>query len=925
VTSPGGTLTERLQLVVDATTQTAETRFQKLTGVARETGEAAQQSANSVRDAADRVAAARDRELTATGALRVAETRLEQLRESGRARADQLAAAEEKVAGAQRGLDLATRNVARATEDQTRAQKAAATQTEETGRDASRLRGRMDELTGSVVALGGAGLVALLNNFGGGFASSARNAGQLATSMNATTAEAGAFLGLVGTLGLEMNDLLEIQSEFATKTKDGLTLVGTELQRNADGTINWSTTLVDALAQLQQIPDATERNRLGFAMFGEEGYKQLSRLVTSGVDVKDALAQIGTPFTEDDVRMAAEYDAAMFDLSLTSQRTQQQLGRLLLPILTGIAEGIGDVASVVEDIPLPLGVATAAALALGVFGFNPSALAGERLAVVMAAVSRQVALYNVAAAIGGRSSAALAGGMAAASASAGGLMSALGGPLGVALIAGAGLYTLISNGVDTFRESSKRAAQQLEEDRDSYTDIQDGVEAMARKLADEAGMWDGLAASRRGASNAIEEGGGALDFLDDITGNTVTTLTSLADRLTGGELAAAGFENEINAAQKEMGAFALQSETAQITTKALNDMIAEGTTSGAEFAGAVRDAAEAEAAQTRTSDLAKAALEAYNATTRDAVQTQLDLFNAQLQQRDGLIGLQQTVHEARDVVDDLSTPWNEVEEATNRVIGSALSYAGTASDAAVAAAKANGIIMDGLTEARIRGDESIEALKESLNAPGLGEPARIRIQELITKLEEAKASGDIEAILRLTGAEEAEGTLDDTTKDRDTKVNVESRGGPAVKAYLDGLADDRLAIIRTESRGGPAVDAYLDGLARERLAIIRVETRGGPDVDAYLDRLASQPRTATIDVRQRPGAPTLPGAPGAAATGRLMTAAPITIAQLIVQPQVESGGRLTTAGAQVTGRQVVGAIREYTRQNGTGWTQGLLS
>jgi hypothetical protein len=928
MTSPGGSLTERLQLVVDATTQTAETKFQKLTGAARETGEAAQQSANSVRDAADRVAGARDREASAIGALRVAEIRLNDLREGGRARADQLAAAEEKVATAQRNLALATRNTQRATEEQTQTQQAAVTQTDRAEQSQSRLSRGLDDLKGSAVALGGAGLVALISNFGAGFASAARDAGQLATSMNATTEEAGAFLGLVGTLGLDMNDLLEIQAEFATKTKDGLTLVGTELQHNANGTVNWTNTLVDTLAELQQIPDATERNRLGFAMFGEEGYKQLSRLVTSGVDVKDALAQIGTPFTDEDVAMAAEYDAAMMDLSLTSQRTQRDLGRLLLPVLAGIAEGIGDVIDVVEGLGVPLTVATVAALALGITGFDPAALAGGRLATVMAAVTRQVALYNVAAAIGGRSSALMAGGMTAASAAGGGLMSMLGGPFGVALIAGAGLYTLISNGVDKFRESSKRAAQQLEESKESYTDIQDGVQALARKLADEAGTWDGLAASRRGASNAIEETGGLVGFLDDVTGGTVTTLTSLADRLTGGELAALGFGDEINNARGELGAFASQQETAQITTTALNDLIAEGTTSGAEFATAVRAAAEAEGAQSRTSDLAKAALEAYNATTRDAVQTQLDLFSAQLQQRDGLIGLQQTIYEARDVVDDLSTPWNEVEEATNRVIGSTLSYAGQAADTAVAVARANGTVMDSLTEAQVRGDATVAALRESLNQPGLTDAARAQVQEMITKLEEAKAAGDIEAILRLTGVEETEGDLTDATKDRESRVNVESRGGPAVKAYLDGLANDRLAIIRTESRGGPAVDEYLDGLTRERLAIIRVETRGGPAVDEYLDRLASQARTAYIDVRERAAGPTLrnaPGAAGAQSMAGLMTAAPITIQSLIVQPQVESGGRLTAAGAQVTGRTVVGAIREYTRQNGSGWAQGLLS
>jgi hypothetical protein len=922
VTSPGGTLTERLQLVVDATTQTAETKFQKLTGAARETGEAAQRSSLSVRDAADRVAAARDRELTASGNLRVAETRLEALRQGGRARADQLAAAEERVATAQRTLHMATRSTQRATEDQTQAQRNATTEMDRGERSGGRLRGQLDGLVSSAAALGGAGLGVLLRGLGEGFATGARNAGLLATSMNANVEEAGAFLGLVGSLGLELNDLLEIQAEFAQKVTDNgaaLQKLGVETDRNADGTVNWANTLVSFLDRLQGVEDATERNRLGFMFLGEEGFKQLSKLVNSGTDVRDALEMIGTPFTDEDVRMAADYDAAMLELSLTSQRAQQSLGRLLLPVLSGIAEGIGDVVDVVEDVPLPLGVATVAALTLGLTGFNPAAAAGARLAGVMAAVSAQIALYNVAAAIGGRSSALLAGGMGAASAAGGRLMALAGGPLGLALLATAGLYTLVQGGVDDFREASRRAAQQLEEDKESYDSLSDGAEALGRRLADEAGTWDGLAASRRGAVGALEEQGGALSTLDDISGGALTTLTSLADRFSGGHLAAKGFTDEIENQRKELGAFGAQQETVQTTTKALNDLIAEGTTTGEEFAEAIRAAAEAQEAETRTSDLAKAALDAYNATTRDAVETTLALWNAQLQQRDGLIGVQQAIHEAHAVVDDLTTPWNEVGEATNRVIGTTLDYASTAADAAVAAAKAQGEVVTAAREAQIRGEATITALREAYSQPGITASAQAQIADLVAQLETAQENGDIEAVLSLTGAVETAGVLDDTTKDRDTTVRVESRNGPAVQRYLDGLAEQRLTIIRVESRNGPAVDDYLNRLRAERLAIIRVETRGGPDVDRYLDSLATQQRTATIDVRRPTGAAG-DGGTGAAAVGMLTAGSQprgdTIIHNLTVQATVEGAtGRLTPQSLAEAGRNYVHAIAAYNRRN----------
>jgi hypothetical protein len=920
VTSPGGTLTERLQLVVDATTNQAEARFSKLTGVARETGETATRSANSVRDAADRVAAARDREATAAGNLRVAETRLDALRQSGRARADQLAAAEEKVAGAQRGLQLATRNTQRATEDQARAQRDATTEMERGQQSGGRLQGVLGRVTAEAAALGGVGLGVLLRGLGEGFATGARDAGQLATSMNTTVESAGAFLGLVGSLGLELNDLLEIQAEFAQKVTDNgqaLQDLGVEVDRNANGTVNWADTLVNFLDRLQGVEDATERNRLGFQFLGEEGFKQMSRLVNSGTSVRDALEKIGVPFTQEDIDAAAEYDAAMLDLSLTSTRTQQALGRALLPVLTAIAEGIGDVTDAVEDIPLPLGLATVAAIAMGITGFNPAAAAGGRLTAVMAAASRQLEVYNGVAAMTGRVSATMGVALGGAAAGVRGLVGLAGGPLGVALIALGGLWSAASGGADAFRESARKAAQQLAETGEAADDTRASIEEMARRLAQDAGFWESYAAGIRGTQEVFE----------DTPGEDPLGILALQGAMGDGEVAALGYEAQIREAGDALGAFGSQQATAEIATKALNDLIAEGTTSGQKFADAIRDAAEAEAAQARTSDLAEAAIAAYNATTRDAVQTTLDLFNAQLQQSGGLIGLQQAVHEARDVVDDLSTPWDEVQEATNRVIESTLSYAGTVADSAVATATANGVIMDSLTEAQIRADATVSTLRQSLNAPGLTDAAREQITSMIEDLEAAQESGDIEAILRLTGAAETTGELDEATQDRETRVNVESRGGPAVVSYLDRITRDRLLRIRLETRNGPAVDDYLDRLTAQRLAIIRVESRNGPAVDAYLDRLAEQARTAYIDVRERGagagaggtfGGPTMRGAPGTFTAGHYGDGG-TTVEHMTVVVQADSGGRLTQQSLAEAGRQTVAAIAAYERRNGRGW------
>jgi hypothetical protein len=912
-------LRQRLQLIVDATTGKADGEFRKLTGSTRELGTTAERSADQVRAAADRVADARERERVASGRLQVAERRLQELRASGRARASQLLAAEEKAAAAQRDLQRAVHSTSRALQEQQEATRGAAASMEDAQRSGGLFAGASERLRTAVGGLAGVGIGAFLRGTAEGFAANARAAGQFATSTNSSVQQAGAFLGLVSTLGLELNDLLEIQAEYAQKaaaSSGELEKLGAQLVRNQDGTVNWTDSLVSFLDQLQQVPDATERNRLGFQFLGEEGYKQLSRLVSSGVDVREALERIGTPFSPEDIRMAADYDAAMMDLSLTGQRTSQTLGRVLVPAATATLEAFGDVVGVLEDVGPVLVVTTAAAIALGVTGFSPTAAAGARLAAVTALVNRNLALYRATAGLAGAASATLGAGFGIARAGAAGLAGAVGGPLGIALIGLAAVYTLASNGAEDFREHAREAAVEVEQQSQQYGQAGQRVQAYARQLAESAGAFERAAAAAKGAE--------ATGLQDPI--GLSATLGLFGDTT----LATAGYADEIDRARAELGEFGAQQAVTQQTTRELSDLIAQGITTGRDFASAVALAADAQAEEARTSGLAEAAIAAYNAVTRDATESTLNLWNAQLQQRDGLRGLKGAIQDAAEATQDSETPWNDVAEAIDRVIGAALDYASTSADAAVAAARASGQVVDAQAEASIRSQETLRALYETLQQPGITAGARKQVQELIGDLKAAQESGDVEAILRLTGAAETAGEIDQATEDRDTTVRVESRNGPAVNRYLDSLTTQRLALIRTESRNGPAVREYLDSLTTQRLALIRVESRNGPAVDDYLDRLASQERVAYIDVRERSGGS---GGGGGGPTGAAMLrGAPttagtyggggLTIQQLQMIVQTDAAGRVTTQSLMEAGRQAVRAIGEYERRNGTGWRQG---
>jgi hypothetical protein len=405
------------------------------------------------------------------------------------------------------------------------------------------------------------------------------------------------------------------------------------------------------------------------------------------------------------------------------------------------------------------------------------------------------------------------------------------------------------------------------------------------------------------------------------------------------ELAAAGAAQEIENQAKSLTGLEEQQAETQRATKGLNDLIAEGTTGGAAFADAVRDAAEAQAAEARTTDIAEASIAAYNATTRDAITTMLELYQAQLGQRSGWQDVLTALQDAAGATEDGETAASEVEQAYIDLIGTVLDYATASGDAAIEAARAAGTVLDPLTEAQIRADATMKALAESLNAPNLTERARAEIQGMIDQLATAKESGDIEAILRLTGAEETASTLNKTTEDRQALVEVESRGGPAVDTYLDGLAEaQRLAIVRVESRNGPAVAAYLRTLTdSRRLALIRAESRNGPAVDAYLDSLANQDRLAIIRVETRggpavqqyldslvgaarvAGIPVGAGLRGGPGPGAYAGASRVGLGSVELDLKLTGTldrGQLTRAQR---GRALVEDIRAYEQHNGTGW------
>ena len=945
------TLEERLRLVVDATTGSAEASFGKLTGSARDTARASDDAAESVARAADVVAQARAREADAAGKLSVAEVKLAETRRRYGEGSSQVATAEERVASAQRRVQLASAETTQAVERQDAAQRKIADSAEQAGRGTDRYSERVANLRGQVAGLvAGVSIADWLRDSTSGYLNGARSAASLAQAMNATTEEGGRLVTLVGALGLEMDDLLEIQAEFAQQVAadaDLLPSFGAAVQQNADGTTNWALTLQDALANLQKIPDATQRNALGFRIFGEEGYKQLSRLLLSGRSVEEALASIGTPFTDEDVEATRAYDAAMLELSSTGGALARTVGGTLVPVLTEVLGAFGEVVDIVEAVPGPLGIAIGLTIAYGLAN-RAAAESGGLLVATQAATSAGWARVTgaVAAATAGTGAFAATAGVARVAGA--GLMATLGGPVGLAILGlGAGfsiLNTFMGENEDRAEGVTKATETLTTALQESNGVVTDSVREQAALAAQQAGLLD--VARRAGVSqgdvtaallgneaaykrvqraladyaetnrteNISDESGFSAQALNE-EGEAARRAGLSLDELSGSVSEQSEQQAEL---AEELGATVDQTALAEAAMDALTAAIDAGQTTGRSFTEVVRGAAEAQDASAATTDRANAAIEAYNALTRDAVAATRERIDAVYASEDANFRFLDALDAANSATDDGTTSVNEQREAQVKLAQAALATADAAADAAVAGRQAAGEVLTDVDEANVRATAMIDDLRARLNTPGLAEGSRAELQGLIDQLTTAQENGDIEATLRLTGATEAAGEIDETAKDRDTTVTVESRGGPAVISYLDGIAAaTRLAVIRVESRNGPAVDTYLDGLTRERLAIIRVETRGGPAVEAYLDRLARD-RTVTIAATQSGGAGQgagMRGAPNLAATGAGGT---LTLNATVDLELVGRADRAELSRAE-RGRLRVEEIRAYEQRNGTGW------
>jgi hypothetical protein len=149
--------------------------------------------------------------------------------------------------------------------------------------------------------------------------------------------------------GLDLNDVSEILAEFSNK--QGI------VQENFAG-FEWNnddmmSNLIGVIDQLSEIPNGTERSKLAFQLFGEEGAKQLLPILSNAQAIDDILSdkQWVTP---EDIEQMQEWNQNWTDIKTRIQEVALAIGGPLVAaandFFTGFKEGSDESSSKAQQL-----------------------------------------------------------------------------------------------------------------------------------------------------------------------------------------------------------------------------------------------------------------------------------------------------------------------------------------------------------------------------------------------------------------------------------------------------------------------------------------------------------------------------------------------------------------------------------------------
>lgn len=188
------------------------------------------------------------------------------------------------------------------------------------------LLGKLGELTGFGGAFGAAGPFAAIGAVLGAAATQTRNIGTdvrtIATVLETSTQEASRLRAVFEDTGIEANDLQDIGLQVAGALSDNAELakqVGLELEEAQN-----PAEALKAAINGWDFLSATERSQL----FGEEGVRQVGRIIARGEDLEDLLDGVdaGRIWTDEDVERVGRLNEIVADFNGALEEMTLQIG-----------------------------------------------------------------------------------------------------------------------------------------------------------------------------------------------------------------------------------------------------------------------------------------------------------------------------------------------------------------------------------------------------------------------------------------------------------------------------------------------------------------------------------------------------------------------------------------------------------------------
>ena len=739
-------------------------------------------------------------------------------------------------------------------------------------------------LVAGATALVGTQLVTFLDDAVNAYGDAAKAAGELAATTGSSVESVSRMTAALEDNGIASEESAKLLGKFTSgfgKNEAAIRDLGVVLKRGEDGAIDYAAAMVDTIDAINRIPDAAKRAEVIKDIFGKQAVTALNELAASGVDLADAMEAVSKyrVFDTDDVRRAVAYDDAMDALGGSVQGLQFALGQALIPALSGAVEGFaGLVESSTPVIEFFAGIPAEVYLVVGAVAALNVALKSQLVAGAFSAV-----LTGGAQLITGMAILRTEMGLTAAAATAASnTMKAafLSNPVGWALIALATAFTGITLATKRSDEQVIRYIDRLHELEDAGHSTADALGMTAEEFENSAGWMD-----------RFLQGMNTGNWWDWLAPNR--WVSAVTGAFTEGGADVWNFRDRLEDAREELGEYEYKAGLVQVTQAELNELIASGVTSGAEFDAALRDAAEAAQDTAREQEILNAALAAYNGITSEAIELTDDFYGALLsteranqrvtdaikayneeggQTRENLLDI---VDAARSAADAQVQQWeiaqqrlgiyvSESERAAQRVSAlrvqlqqpnlppdaAARLQQEVASIIAAATRENGGKIPVGFTVEDI--DASIATIQAALNDPNLDPNIRTALELDLASLETVKTNI---AALGTEGATEVKVEVTAETAEAQGKVD-------GLKTQLDGVEGDRTASVTVttsfEPGGYEAVKARSDFLAQTRQGLVTIDTSFEPGgynaIKARSDFLAQTRRgLVNIDVAFQPG------------------------------------------------------------------------